>query len=84
MTRRMTVVFHDEGLYTDLKVQAVKRHTTASDIVAEALAGWLEIQEDLEMAPRIDKAMAEYRAKGGAPASRVMRTLNAARASRSA
>ena len=37
MSRRMTVVFHDEELYTDLKVEAVRRHKPASDIVADAV-----------------------------------------------
>lgn len=33
----MTVVFHDEDLYTNLEVEAVKRRKPASDIVAEAV-----------------------------------------------
>ena len=33
----MTVVFHDEELYTELKVEAARRHTAASEIIAEAV-----------------------------------------------
>ena len=42
MSRRMTVVFHDEELYTWLKVEAARRHRPASDIIAEAVQQWLE------------------------------------------
>jgi len=41
MSRRMTVVFHDDELYTDLKVAAVRRRLTASEIIAEAVTEWL-------------------------------------------
>lgn len=37
MTRRMTIVFDDEELYTRLKVAAARAHRPAKDIVAEAL-----------------------------------------------
>lgn len=37
MTRRMTVVFDDEELYTALKVEAARTHRPAKDIVADAL-----------------------------------------------
>jgi plasmid stability protein len=37
MSRRMTIVFDDEELYTRLKVEAARNHRTAKDIVAEAL-----------------------------------------------
>lgn len=42
MSRRMTVVFHDEELYTWLKVEAARRHRPASDIIAKAVQQWLE------------------------------------------
>ncbi len=41
MSRKMTVVFHDEGLYTYLKVEAARRHRPASEIVSEAVQEWL-------------------------------------------
>jgi hypothetical protein len=37
MTRRMTIVFDDEELYTQLKVEAARAHRPAKDLVAEAL-----------------------------------------------
>ncbi len=37
MTRRMTIVFDDEALYTALKVEAARTHRPAKDIVADAL-----------------------------------------------
>ena len=38
MTRRMTIVFDDEELYTALKVEAARTHRPAKDIVADALS----------------------------------------------
>jgi len=67
MTRRMTVVFHDEDLYTTLKVEAARRHTPASDIVADAVREWLESREDAEVLPIIEAARAEWKEKGGRP-----------------
>ena len=67
MTRRMTVVFHDEDLYTTLKVEAARRHTPASDIVADAVRDWLESREDAEVLPTIESARAEWKEKGGRP-----------------
>jgi hypothetical protein len=63
----MTVVFHDDQLYMDLKYEALKRQKTASAIVAEAVQEWLDAREDEELAPLIDAAMAEYEEKGGTP-----------------
>ena len=65
MSRKMTVVFHDEDLYTYLKVEAAKRHTAASEIVADAVRQWLEDREDAELLPVIESARAEWKEKGG-------------------
>ncbi len=65
MTKRMTVVFHDDDLYTTLKVEAARRHASASDLVAEAVHEWLERREDTLLLPVIREAQAEYRKKGG-------------------
>ncbi len=65
MRRKMTVVFQDEELYTRLKIEAVKRHTTASQIIAEAVTEWLDNQEDAELRPVIDTARKEWQEKGG-------------------
>jgi hypothetical protein len=67
MSRRMTVVFHDEDLYTELKVEAVRRHTAASEIVADAVREWLESREDGELLPAIEAARTEWKEKGGRP-----------------
>ncbi len=75
MSRRMTVVFHDEDLYTTLKVEAARRHMPASDIIADAVREWLESREDAELLPVIEAARAEWREKGGRPWSEVEQEL---------
>ncbi len=82
MARRMTVVFHDEELYTRLKVEAARRDMAASDIVAEAVREWLENQEDAELAPAIEEARAEWKEKGGRPWSEAEREVEEAIESR--
>ena len=67
MTRKMTVVFHDEDLYTYLKVEAARRHTAASEIIADAVREWLENREDAELLPAIETARTEWKEKGGRP-----------------
>ena len=57
MSRRMTIVFDDEELYTRLKVAAARTHRPAKDIVAEALCAYFE-------------TTAETDGEHGAPASR--------------
>ncbi len=71
MSRKMTVVFHDEELYTRLKVEAARRHIAASVIIAEAVRQWLENMEDAELLPVIDSARKEWKEKGGRPWSEV-------------
>ena len=75
MKRKMTLVFHDEDLYTQLKIEAVKRRTTASDIVADAVREWLESREDAELLPAIEAARTEWEEKGGRPWSEAEREL---------
>ncbi len=65
MSRKMTVVFHDEDLYTYLKVEAARRHIAASEIVADAVREWLESREDAELLPAIEAARTEWGEKGG-------------------
>jgi len=67
MKRKVTLVFHDEELYTQLKIEAVKRRTTASDIVSDAVREWLESREDADLEPVIESARAEWKEKGGRP-----------------
>ena len=65
MSRRMTVIFHDEDLYMGLKIEAVKRRLSASDLIAEAVRELLESREDLKLIPIIEESRAEYNKKGG-------------------
>ncbi len=65
MSRRMTVIFHDEDLYTGLKIEAVKRRLSASDLIAEAVKELLESREDFKLIPIIEESRAEYNKKGG-------------------
>jgi hypothetical protein len=71
MSRKMTVVFHDEDLYTHLKVEAARRHSAASEIVTAAVRQWLENREDTELLPEIEDARTEWQQKGGRPWSDV-------------
>ena len=61
------MVLPDEDLPTTLKVEAARRHTPASDIIADAVREWLESREDAEMLPIIEAARAEWKEKGGRP-----------------
>ncbi len=78
MTRKMTVVFHDEELYTELKVEAARRHTAASEIIADAVRQWLENREDADLLPVIEAARAEWKQKGGRPWSDVEQEIEEA------
>ncbi len=78
MSRKMTVVFHDEELYTYLKVEAARRHTAASEIITDAVREWLESREDAELLPVIESARSEWKEKGGRPWSEVERELEEA------
>jgi hypothetical protein len=78
MSRKMTVVFHDEDLYTYLKVEAARRHIAASEIIADAVREWLESREDAELLPSIEAARTEWKDKGGRPWSEVEREIQEA------
>lgn len=65
MSRRMTVIFHDEDLYMGLKIEAVKRRLSASDLIAEAVKELLESREDLKLIPIIEESRDEYNIRGG-------------------
>ncbi len=75
MTRKMTVVFHDEDLYTRLKIEAVKRRTAASDIVADAVREWIESREDAGLLSIVEDARREWKEKGGRPWAEVEREV---------
>lgn len=71
----MTVVFHNDDLYTDLKVAAVRRRLTASEIISQAVTEWLESREDAALLPVIESARSEYKEKGGRPWTEVHREV---------
>ncbi len=75
MSRKMTVVFHNEELYTYLKVEAARRHMPASEIIADAVSEWLESREDAELVPAIEAARTEWKEKGGRPWSEAEREI---------
>ena len=78
MSRRMTVVFRDEELYTYLKVEAARRHIAASEIITDAVRQWLESSEDAELLPAIEAARTEWKEKGGRPWSEVEQEMEEA------
>ena len=65
MSKRMTVVFDDEELYTALKVAAAQKGCYAKDIVAEAVSEWLEAREDEELRVGLEEARQEWERLGG-------------------
>ena len=79
MTKKMTVVFHEEQLYTDLKIEAVRRNRPASEIVSEAVLEWLQTKEDEEFVPVAEAAIADWEQNGGFKLEDVDREIEAAR-----
>ena len=69
MSKRMTVIFEDEALYTALKVEAARKGRYAKDIVAEAVREWLEAKEDEKLQTELDEAREEWERGGGVEAS---------------
>ncbi len=57
--KRMTLVVENEDLYRALKVEAVKHNRRLRDVILEAMAMWLEAQEDAEDLAAHREAMAE-------------------------
>ncbi len=76
MSKRMTVIFEDEVLYTALKVEAARKGRHAKDIVAEAVSEWLEAREDEELRVGLEEARAEWERQGGVEAREFFRDLN--------
>ena len=75
MSKRMTVVFDDDELYTALKVEAARTGRHAKDIVAEAVREWLATQEDEELLGDLEKARLEWQLRGGIEASEFFEEL---------
>ncbi len=75
MPKRMTVVFDDDELYTELKVVAARTGRHAKDIVAEAVREWLETKEDEELRQDLDEARTEWKNQGGIEAQAFFRRM---------
>ena len=73
MPKRMTVVFDDESLYTELKVEAARSGRYAKDIVTEAVREWLEAKEEQELRIGLEESRNEWRSKGGVEAEEFFR-----------
>ena len=73
MPKRMTVVFDDEELYTELKVEAARTGRHAKDIVAEAVREWLEAKEDEELRLGLEQSRNEWQSHGGVEAGEFFR-----------
>ena len=77
MSRRMTLVFDDDQLYTALEVEAVRTGRDANDIVGEAIREWLESAEDEELMTALEEARTEWRRDGGVEARAFFGTTGA-------
>lgn len=64
----------DPELYRTVRVEAARADRSVREIVAEALAGWLERLEDAEDAAAAVEALAEYQRDGGVAADEFFRT----------
>ena len=78
MSKRMTVVFDDEELYTALKVAAVRSGQHAKDIVAQAVRDWLQAREDEELQAGLAESRREWERDGGREAGEFFAELDAA------
>ena len=78
MSKRMTVVFDDEGLYTALKVEAARNGQHAKDIVADAVRDWLQAREDEELQAGLAESRQEWEQDGGREAGEFFAELDAA------
>ena len=66
----MKVTFDlDPDLYRSLKVEAARSDMTLRDVVAEAIAAWLERREELEDRASAGEALEEYGRDGGTSAA---------------
>lgn len=77
MSKRMTVIFEDEALYTAVKVEAARKGRHAKDIVTEAVREWLEAREDEELREGLEEVRQEWREKGGTEAGEFFRGMKA-------
>ena len=78
MSKRMTVIFEDEALYTALKTEVARRRRPAKDIVAEAVSEWLEARQDEELGADLEERRIEWQERGGRPWAEVERDVERA------
>ena len=71
----MTIVFDDEELYTNLKVEAARNHRPAKDIVSTALELYFEATRDEQDAILTRARMKTYARRGGPQVERVLEEL---------
>ena len=72
MARRMTIVFDDDQLYTQLKLAAARTGRTgthAKDIVALAVRKWLDTAEDAESQADLQRIRSDWEREGGVEAN---------------
>lgn len=79
MSRRMTIVFDDEELYTALKVEAARSHRPAKDIVADALEMLFEATGDERDAIITRARMKAFARRGGPDVEKVLAGLGVRR-----
>jgi plasmid stability protein len=66
----MKVTFDlDPDLYRSLKVEAARADRSVRDVVADAIAAWLEACEEAEDRASAAEALEEYRRDGGTSAA---------------
>jgi hypothetical protein len=79
MSRRMTIVFDDEEMYTRLKVESARSHRPAKDLVAEALTLLFECTPDEQQTIMMRARMKGYARDGGVPVEKILQELGLAR-----
>lgn len=67
----------DADRYRAIKVEAARTDRSVRDIVDEALAAWLEAEEDREDRDSAEAALTEYRRDGGESAASFFGSLAA-------
>ncbi|MBA2487897.1 MAG: DUF2191 domain-containing protein [Chloroflexi bacterium] len=72
---KVTIALRDEALYRAVRVRAAESGRQIRDIVEEALATWLEAQEEREDLEGSRAALTEYEDLGGVDADRYFQRL---------
>jgi hypothetical protein len=67
----------DADLYRAIKVEAARTDSSVRDLIAEALASWLDRREEAEDRASADSALAQYERDGGWAAAEFFENLAA-------